>query len=176
MDNYLPSVSAAIGDLPQRHIWRFVIALHTVPRIQIAVVYLTYFVSNTAKWAANLVLTNCILNLVEILSLFGLTFVASTDNYSMYYCFQPWALKITKKICFLYVLQHFTRHFLSAFYLPPQCTWPFPSICLAGIESPLHSNKKSGLIITRRDCSSQLCWLSWDPCTSLLDTTATVNL
>ena len=73
---------AAIGDyLPQRYIWRIVIFLHTIPRIQIAVVYYTYFMSILAKWHANSVLLNCILNLVEILSLFGLTFISSTDNY-----------------------------------------------------------------------------------------------
>ena len=83
--NYLPSVSAAIGDyLPQRYVWRFVIALHTIPRIQIAFVYYAYFMSILAKWHENSVLLNCILNLVEILSLFGLTFISSTDNYSKY--------------------------------------------------------------------------------------------
>lgn len=81
--NYLPSVSAAIGDyVPQRYIWRTVIALHTVPRIQIAFVYYVYFISILAKWYEKPVLINSALNLVEIFSLFGLTFISSTDNYS----------------------------------------------------------------------------------------------
>lgn len=84
--NYLPSVSAAIGDYyPQRFIWRFVIALHTIPRIQIAHVYYAYFISILPKWQKSTVLVNCLLNLVEVLSLFGLTFISSTDNYSKLY-------------------------------------------------------------------------------------------
>ena len=102
MHNYLPSVSAAIGDyIPQRYIWRLVIALHTVPRIQIAFVYYVYFLSILAKQDANTVFFNCILNLVEILSLFGLTFISSTDNYSKFNFFIFNCL-IELKLCFVF--------------------------------------------------------------------------
>ena len=124
MHNYLPSVSAAIGDyIPQRYIWRIVIALHTVPRIQIAFVYYVYFLSILAKQDANTVFFNCILNLVEILSLFGLTFISSTDNYSKFNFFIFNCL-IELKLCFVFFLQQFTKFFLSHFFLPRQFTWP----------------------------------------------------
>lgn len=86
--NYLPSVSAAIGDYyPQRFIWRIAIAFHTIPRIQIAHVYYMYFISILPKWHESTVLLNCLLNLVEVLSLFGLTFISSTDNYTIHKLF-----------------------------------------------------------------------------------------
>lgn len=83
--NYLPSVSAAIGDyLPQKYIWRVAIALHTIPRIKIAFVYFVYFTSILVKHTGNLIRLNCALNLIEIFSLFGLTFISSTENYGKF--------------------------------------------------------------------------------------------
>jgi len=83
VQNYLPSVSAAIGDYtPQKYIWRIAIAVHTVPRIRIAFVYLVYFTSILVKQTGKLIRLNCALNLIEVFSLFGLTFVSSTENYS----------------------------------------------------------------------------------------------
>ena len=67
--NYLPSVSAAIGDyFPQKYIWRVAIALHTIPRIRIAFVYFVYYISILAKHTGSLVRLNCALNLIEIFS------------------------------------------------------------------------------------------------------------
>jgi len=81
--NYLPSVSAAIGDYrPQKYIWRVAIGLHTIPRIRIAFVYFVYFTSILVKQTRNVIRLNCALNLIEIFSLFGLTFISSTENYS----------------------------------------------------------------------------------------------
>ncbi len=120
-------MSAAIGDLPQRHVWRMVIFLHTFPRVQFAFVYYSYFSNIIVKWATNLILTNCILNLIEILSLFGLTFVASTDNYSKFLNYiQNFNLLIKKNYfgsasqdLFYYIPRYFDL-IHGSFYLSPR--------------------------------------------------------
>lgn len=85
MDNYLPSVSAAIGDyVPQRDVWRVAVFLHTIPRIYIASIYYTYYVGILEKRVNNAIIANWALNVTEILSLLGLTVISSTYNYSEY--------------------------------------------------------------------------------------------
>jgi len=104
--NYLPSVSAAIGDyLPQKYIWRVAIALHTIPRIKIAFVYFVYFTSILVKHTGNLIRLNCALNLIEIFSLFGLTFISSTENYAIH------------KSCFITFLLTSTIYMALSLYL-----------------------------------------------------------
>ena len=81
--NYLPSLSAAIGDYtPQRYVWRMAIGLHTPARFYFAFVYFQHYCVILVKGARNLIHFNCLLNLIEIMALFGLTFVSSTQNYS----------------------------------------------------------------------------------------------
>lgn len=144
VDNYLPSVSAAIGDLPQRHVWRFVIFLHTFPRVQFAFVYYSYFSNIIVKWATNLILVNCILNLIEILSLFGLTFVASTDNYS----------KFLNNTCFVEnVNLLISKHYFGStsqdlfYYIPSYFHLIHGSFHLSPRMEPYHHSKHPGRAI-----------------------------
>ncbi|CAG2101169.1 unnamed protein product, partial [Medioppia subpectinata] len=80
VNNYLPSVSAAIGAFaPQKYIWRLAIGLHSFPRYIIAYVYYN-------RYDSKLVFG---LNVVEITALLGLTYVSSTENFPFHSkCFQ----------------------------------------------------------------------------------------
>lgn len=74
--NYLPSISAAIGNFtPQKYVWRTAIGLHSAPRYIIAVMYYWF------KHRSSLLL---IVHLIEISSLVGLTFISSNENFRMY--------------------------------------------------------------------------------------------
>lgn len=72
VNNYLPSISSAIGSFtPQKYVWRLAIGLHSSPRYLLAVLYFIRYKS----------LLILILNIIEITSLVGLTFISSTENY-----------------------------------------------------------------------------------------------
>ncbi|RWS17274.1 post-GPI attachment to proteins factor 2-like protein [Dinothrombium tinctorium] len=74
--NFLPSVSAAIGAFsPQKYIWKFAIALHTIPRYFLSV---TFF---SLKHRSPLAL---IFNLIEITALLALSLVTSIENYAFH--------------------------------------------------------------------------------------------
>ncbi|XP_070552559.1 post-GPI attachment to proteins factor 2-like [Ptychodera flava] len=81
--NYLPTVSAAISLSPQRYIWRFGIALHTTLRLMWTAIYYNYYKKtghpNPFPWFLWLCRLSFILQCVEILSLLGLTVVASKE-------------------------------------------------------------------------------------------------
>ena len=57
-------------------------ALHTVPRVRFALMYYHHYIVVLMKQVKVLIQINCILNLVEVSALFGLTFISSTENYS----------------------------------------------------------------------------------------------
>ena len=80
--NYLPSISAAIGNYqPQRFIWQLAIILHGLPRFFIAGFYHKRYQSIIRKrwrWLAALA---TVLNIVENISLQGLTYFTSVDHY-----------------------------------------------------------------------------------------------
>lgn len=72
--NYLPSISAAVGSYsPQKYIWRICIAIHSAPRYLVA--YMYYSIVHYSLFIF-------MLNLVEVSSLIGLTFISSTENHS----------------------------------------------------------------------------------------------
>lgn len=74
--NYLPSISAAVGSYsPQKYIWRICIAIHSAPRYLVA--YMYYSIVHDSLFIF-------ILNLVEVSSLIGLTFISSTENHTLH--------------------------------------------------------------------------------------------
>lgn len=86
--NVIPSISAITGISPQRYLWRICVALHIGPRIVIAFVYNTYYLSrlptipkdDQAKYRR--LLSICYwLNVIEISSLLGVTYVSNRENY-----------------------------------------------------------------------------------------------
>uniref|UniRef100_A0A914UZ63 Post-GPI attachment to proteins factor 3 n=1 Tax=Plectus sambesii TaxID=2011161 RepID=A0A914UZ63_9BILA len=73
VDNWLPSISAAIGDYtPERYIWRLLIAMHSAPRFGIAFAYKNFFISSPLRpfaslessWFHALCYLCCFLNIV----------------------------------------------------------------------------------------------------------------
>lgn len=82
VDNYLPSISAAIGNFsPQRDVWRTAIGTHALPRLLVASKYYSFYKAVLYKWAHFLAAIACWLTVIENLALVGLTFVSSSDNY-----------------------------------------------------------------------------------------------
>lgn len=82
VDNYLPSVSAAIGSFsPQKDVWMFAILLHFYPRIRIAALYHGYLQSVIDSRHSRALWYTWLLNFVEVICLLGLTLVSSTDFY-----------------------------------------------------------------------------------------------
>ena len=87
VDNFLPSISAAIGDYtPQRYIWRICIGLHCAPRLMLAIMYYRYHTARpVARYQALfkfLAAVNTLLYLLENLALVALSYVSSRENYS----------------------------------------------------------------------------------------------
>lgn len=81
--NYLPSISAAIGNYqPQRFIWQLSILLHFLPRLCIAKHYLHYLRKNILRvpiyGAVYLVYS---LNVIENFALVGLSLWTSSNDY-----------------------------------------------------------------------------------------------
>lgn len=73
VSNYLPSVSATIGNYsPQKYVWRLTVALHSAPRYIVAFVYYKLFHASRCL---------LLLNWLEISALLGLTIVSSTENF-----------------------------------------------------------------------------------------------
>lgn len=87
--NVIPSISAITGISPQRYLWRICIALHIGPRFAIAVVYRNYYRAllgdltdqKLIKKGGCLIEMVYWLNLIEISSLCGVTYVSNRENY-----------------------------------------------------------------------------------------------
>lgn len=88
VDNYLPSISAAIGSFtPQRYFWRIGIAFHAGPRFLSNWLYYCYFslrLTKVGKEWSYVVKGATLLNLVEVVALIGLSYVSSTENYQFH--------------------------------------------------------------------------------------------
>ncbi|KAK9497712.1 hypothetical protein O3M35_004383 [Rhynocoris fuscipes] len=90
--NVIPSISAVTGISPERYIWRLSIALHVGPRILIASLYYRYYMSLsrynfiTDKFSNLPQLISFLywLNIVEISSLMGVTYISNQDNYPIH--------------------------------------------------------------------------------------------
>lgn len=87
--NYLPSISAAIGNYqPQRFIWQFAICTDIIPRLMIVQMYLQYYTKTIRKNRRNLAYLACFVNVIENFALLGLTLWTSVDDYSTHkFCF-----------------------------------------------------------------------------------------
>ena len=88
--NFLPSISAAVGDsTPERYIWRFCIAYHCLPRtVIIPSFYWTYYAEmaqQIKQRGFDMAFRFAIfLHVLENLALVSLTFVSSSENYSIH--------------------------------------------------------------------------------------------
>lgn len=86
--NYLPSVSAAIGGFtPQRYIWRIGIALHAAPRFLAVAGYYRHFLTRLSYCGSKWIILSqfaCLLHFIENMSLIGLTYVSSSENYEFH--------------------------------------------------------------------------------------------
>ncbi|XP_055894343.1 post-GPI attachment to proteins factor 2-like isoform X2 [Biomphalaria glabrata] len=89
VNNYLPSISAAIGGFtPQRYVWRICIAFHAAPRLMIAWAYYNFHTSvhagkHNELYKAGAALTS-LCHVIEVTALVGLTYISSLDNHGLH--------------------------------------------------------------------------------------------
>lgn len=80
--NYLPSISAAIGNYqPQRLVWQLAILLQALPRLIVAHQYVCHYRGIIRRNRRALVYLACCLNIIENCALVGLSLWTSTDDY-----------------------------------------------------------------------------------------------
>lgn len=83
--NYLPSISAAIGNYePQKTMWRLAIVLHLPMRLAVAYIYSKYYRDNIRKNRRIFAQSAVTLNVVENLALLSLSLWTSSDDYEIH--------------------------------------------------------------------------------------------
>jgi post-GPI attachment to proteins factor 2 len=85
VDNYLPSVSATIGNYqPQRFVWQLCIVVQFLPRLAVAYLYNQYNEEMIRKNRRFFSKIAYLFNVVENFALLGLSLWTSVDDYSEY--------------------------------------------------------------------------------------------
>lgn len=83
--NYLPSISAAIGNYePQKMVWRMSIVFHLPFRLAVAHIYMKYYkehIRKNRRLFANVAVS---LNVIENFALLSLSLWTSSDSYDMH--------------------------------------------------------------------------------------------
>ena len=120
--NIIPSISSITGIRPQIYLWRSIIALHLTPRLVIAYVHRNFLkrhvlikIQGQSQYAQAARLASIVhyLNLIEIASLAGVTYVSNKENYRKS-CFMLIISSRTSNDFFLFIyFQQFTRKFSS---------------------------------------------------------------
>lgn len=90
VDQIAPSISSVIGGFtPQKQVWNTCIGISSTPRILLAVLYFRYFQERLAvgRRTSKLVTFNFVLNVIENLSLLGLSFVSSSEIFVLHKIF-----------------------------------------------------------------------------------------
>lgn len=97
--NYLPSISAAIGNYqPQRFVWQTAIIVHAIPRFLIAHQYLKYNKSRVKRTRYRWVYCTFIINVIEVIALVGLSVFNSSEYYGIFHCKQRLFWQMTSKM------------------------------------------------------------------------------
>lgn len=116
VDNFAPSISAAIGSfLPQKYVWQTCICLHISPRFAFLFLYKHFYQTKlnlniSYKWL--LVRSSSVFNFIELLSLLGLTLVSSQEDFDIH------------KICFVVFGLSGLAYFVTTWYIWTFCDLP----------------------------------------------------
>lgn len=87
--NYLPSISAAIGNYqPQRIIWQCAILLQALPRLLVAQQYLRHNSNRIRRSRRAFAYLAFLLNIIENVALVGLSLWNSSDFYGLFIPFR----------------------------------------------------------------------------------------
>lgn len=124
--NYLPSISAAIGNYqPQRIVWQSAILLQALPRLLIAHQYVRHYTQIIRGSYRKLAYVACALNTFENIALIGLTLRTSSADYGncvtihMKLRSSPFPMMYYSFACLLFTLQKRTNSSLSCSSLLP---------------------------------------------------------
>ncbi|XP_041358774.1 post-GPI attachment to proteins factor 2-like isoform X2 [Gigantopelta aegis] len=86
--NFLPTISAAIGEKPQIYVWRICICLHSTPRILMALSYYRFHTNvhvGKHQQLYTILAASCsFLHICENFALIVLTYVSSSENYGIH--------------------------------------------------------------------------------------------
>ena len=117
VDNFAPSISAAIGSfLPQKYVWQTCICLHISPRFAFLLLYKHFYQTrlnlNHSYKTRQLVQSAAIFNCIELFSLLGLTLVSSQEDFDIH------------KICFVVFGVSGLVYFIITWYIWTFCGLP----------------------------------------------------
>ena len=146
VDNFAPSISAAIGNyLPQKYVWQTCVALHISPRFLFLYLYRRFYeerirnISGNIQRIINVILT---VQFLELISLLGLSIVSSLENFDIH------------KVCFVSFGVCSLIYFALSVYL-----WISSGIHVENFDEKLGKFKLNTLLfIFIRDFSSVLQW------------------